>query len=91
MASSKKSAATLEAALPGVLKKIKALHASLNPDEKAILTEIVSSAAEQAVRLSPHEAGHADVAFEKSMSIHASADIRQGYINLAKELKKHSG
>ena len=80
----------LERALPGVLEKIKKLHATLNPEEKAILQEIVASAADQAVQLSAHSEGHEDLKFAKSMSVHGSADIRQGYINLAKDLSKQT-
>lgn len=88
MSDPKKDVKELETALPGVLEKIKKLHASLNPEEKAILQEIVDSAASEAVHLSGHAEGHKDIKFAKSMSVHGSANIRQGYINLAKELSK---
>ncbi|KWV59192.1 hypothetical protein AS026_29260 [Rhizobium altiplani] len=86
MADSDKPAGNLEAALPGLVDKIKELHGTLDPEEKAVLEEILQSAASHAESLDAHDEGAPDMKFAKSMSVHSSADMRKAYVDLAKDL-----
>ena len=81
-----KDVTVLERALPGVLDKLRALHSSLNFEEKIVLQEILASAASQSEVLLAHEQGPPGLAFAKSMSVHSTARMKSEYIKLSKDL-----
>ena len=83
-----KSLNALEHALPGVVEKLKSLHASLNAEEKIILQEILVSAANQTELLQAHEEGEPGIVYSKSMSVHSSGAMKSEYVKLAKDLIK---
>ena len=80
-------AAKLESAMPGLIEKLTTLQASLGPHEKAILAEILTSAAQHTKNVQSHAEGAHNIQFAKSMSVHSTAHLQQSYVDLAKKLK----
>ncbi|MEI2730414.1 MAG: hypothetical protein V9G08_00075 [Dermatophilaceae bacterium] len=79
------SQAALEAAIPSLTEKLKALKGDLNQDEQAILHSIVASAARHLETL--QEANDkAEYLYMKPISAHASGVVRSRMLALPDEL-----
>ncbi|AHE31644.1 hypothetical protein [Burkholderia pseudomallei] len=77
--------AALEAALPTLTKKLKELNASLTPEEQAVFSSIVNSAAIHLESLKAIEST-AEVRFAKPISAVATTAVRRQIIALPKKL-----
>ena len=79
------TSAALEASLPTLTRKLEELKKGLNPDEQAVFSSIVNSAA---LHLEAMQAiGHtAQIAYAKPISAVATVGVRKQLINLPKAL-----
>jgi hypothetical protein len=78
-------AAALEASLPTLTKKLQELKGGLSPDEQAVFSSIVNSAA---LHLQAMQAigKVAEIRYEKPISAVATVGVRQALINLPEKL-----
>jgi len=79
------TSATLEASLPTLTKKLEALKSGLSPQEQAVFSSIVNSAA---LHLEAMQAiGHtADITYAKPISAVATVGVRKALIDLPNAL-----
>jgi hypothetical protein len=75
----------LEASLPGLTQKLEALKKGLSPDEEAVFSSIINSAA---IHLKSLQAlsDTADISFMKPISAVATVGVRQHLIDLPQKL-----
>ena len=78
-------AAALEQALPTLTKKLKELQKSLSPDEEAVFSSIVNSAAIHLEAIKAVEAT-AEVRYSKPISAVATVAVRKQLLRLPKTL-----
>ena len=72
-----------EAALPNLIEKLKELQAILTPDELAVFTEIIESAAiHTEFVMADDEGRHDKKLYMKPQSSHASTSMKEIYLRL---------
>lgn len=77
--------ASLEAALPTLTKKLKELGASLSPEEQAVFSSIINSAATHLKSISAVEAT-AEIRYMKPISAVATPAVRKQILSLPRTL-----
>lgn len=81
------SSGELEAALPTLIEKLKAMQESLNDDEKRVFSDIIRSAAKHSeVIKAAGEGALEKIRYMKPMSVHATDAVREHLIGLPKSL-----
>lgn len=78
----------LEAALPGLISKLKDLQTNLSEEEKIVFAEIIESAAlhTQNVEADNEGSGKDLIEFAKPKSVHSTTKMKQQYLELPKTL-----
>jgi|GEM_PF-4900979 hypothetical protein len=81
-----KNADKLEAALPSLVEKLKALAETLSPDERVVFSEIIESAADHSEVVTAHDEGDLRIVYAKPKSVYSTASMKREYIKLPKTL-----
>ena len=76
----------LEAALPGLIAKLKDLAEGLTAEERLVFSEIIESAALHTNVIQAHDEGDPDILFDKPKSVHSTTAMKAEYLKLPKTL-----
>jgi hypothetical protein len=76
----------LEAALPSLIKKLKALKENLSPEEQTVFSELVESAALHTEVVQAHEEGPEQIIFAKPKSVYSTLKMKAEYVRLPSTL-----
>lgn len=76
----------LEAALPGLVDKLKQLSATLSDDERVVFKEIIESAARHTQLIQAHDQGSVDIVYAKPVQVHSTVGMKEEYLQLPAKL-----